>query len=87
MLKGINRQIIEVTHTNSPYFERALLFVRPSCGETDADELDRQARRLVVMARTYPFLKRGRRKAVMIRIAVVILSGIGGLLLGRWITF
>ena len=29
MLKGINKQVIEVTDTGSKYFERALLIVNP----------------------------------------------------------
>ena len=29
MIKGVNRQIIEVTDTGNEYFERALLIVRP----------------------------------------------------------
>ena len=35
MIKGIHRQMIEVTHTGSPYFERAFLVVR---GDMAADE-------------------------------------------------
>lgn len=30
MIKGVNRQIIEVMDTGNPYFERALLVVRPA---------------------------------------------------------
>lgn len=29
MLKGTNKQILEVTNTNSPYFEKIIFFVRP----------------------------------------------------------
>lgn len=35
MIKGINRQVIEVTETGNPYFERALLVVRPSYRDDD----------------------------------------------------
>ena len=33
MLRGVNRQIIEVNDIENPYFERAILFVKPGCGE------------------------------------------------------
>lgn len=29
MLKGVSHKIIEVNHTDSPYFERAVLYLRP----------------------------------------------------------
>ena len=35
MIKGINRQVIEVTETGNAYFERALLVVRPSYRDDD----------------------------------------------------
>lgn len=35
MLKGVNKQILEITNTESPYFEKIIFFVRPeSLGET-----------------------------------------------------
>ena len=40
MLRGVNRQIIEVNDIENPFFERAILFVRPDCGE----ETDRNLR-------------------------------------------
>lgn len=35
MIKGVNRQIIEVMDTGNPYFERALLVVRPGYTDTE----------------------------------------------------
>ena len=29
MIKGVNRQVIEVVDTGSPYFERAILIINP----------------------------------------------------------
>lgn len=40
MLRGVNRQIIEVNDIENPFFERAILFVRPDCRE----ETDRNLR-------------------------------------------
>ena len=35
MIKGVNRQIIEVMDTGNQYFERALLVVRPGYTDTE----------------------------------------------------
>ena len=43
MLRGVNRQIIEVNDMQSPYFERAIFFVRPDCGEASEHRLHEQA--------------------------------------------
>lgn len=29
MIKGINKQVLEITETNSGYFEKALFFIKP----------------------------------------------------------
>lgn len=59
MIKGVNRQMIEVTHTGSPYFERAFLVVR---GGTlpEEDKLHRMAQKVVEQAGTYTGLRRQR---------------------------
>ncbi len=46
MLRGVNRQIIEVHETDSCYFEKAILFVRPGCDEKSGD-LHKQALELI----------------------------------------
>lgn len=33
MVKGVNKRIIEVNNTENPYFERAVLYLRPSVRE------------------------------------------------------
>ncbi len=43
MLKGINKQIIEIKCTNNEYFEKALLFVRSSSCDVSYDRLMRCA--------------------------------------------
>ena len=47
MIKGVNRQIIEVSDTGSAYFERALLIVRANCADADTAMLHDEAGRLV----------------------------------------
>lgn len=31
MLRGVNRQVIEISETDCEYFERVLFFVKPEC--------------------------------------------------------
>lgn len=60
MIKGIHRQMIEVTHTGSPYFERAFLVVRGGGEPPAADTLQTLAHKVVEQAATYSGLRRGR---------------------------
>ncbi len=60
MIKGINRQMIEVTHTVSPYFERAFLVVRAGSSQPPQELLDRMAQKVVQQANSYAGLRRQR---------------------------
>lgn len=43
MIRGVNRQIIEVNDTQNEYFERAIFFVRPECSDESQRKLHSQA--------------------------------------------
>ncbi|MBQ5840382.1 MAG: hypothetical protein IIW40_00330 [Clostridia bacterium] len=60
MIKGVNRQMIEVTHTGSPYFERAFLVVRGDGSPTSEEGLHRLAEKVVRQAETYAGLRQQR---------------------------
>lgn len=62
MIKGVNRQMIEVTHTGSPYFERAYLVVRADIGQPPDETLQRLAGKVVQQADSYAGLRRQRRR-------------------------
>ncbi len=62
MIKGIHRQMIEITHTGSPYFERAFLVVRAGCQQPAPERLHSQAEKVVEQAGTYAGIKRRRRR-------------------------
>lgn len=61
MIKGISRQIVEVTDTANPYFERIFFVVKPQCREASPALLDFEARKVVNTATGYTGLKRARR--------------------------
>ena len=76
MIKGVNRQMIEVTHTGSPYFERAFLVVRNGT-PPEEDKLQRMAQKVVEQADTYAGLKRQKRRQALHR-GLFALSCAGG---------
>lgn len=43
MIKGVNRQMIEVTQTDSPFYERALFVVKPEYAQKSYETLHREA--------------------------------------------
>lgn len=85
MIKGINRQMIEVTHTGSPYFERAFLVVRAGSSQPSDEMLQRMAHKVVQQADTYAGLRRQRARLWTRRAlwsAACALGGAGAL----WLT-
>ena len=47
MIRGVNKQVIEVSATESEYFERAILFVRSKKSDLAHKELKRHAGNLL----------------------------------------
>ena len=82
MIKGINRQMIEVTHTGSPYFERAFLVVRADMDTPSDTAMSRMAHKIVQQADTYAGLRRRRARLWGQRIAwsAVCVGGGAGLM-------
>ena len=76
MIKGVNRQMIEVTQTDSPFYERALFVVKPEYAGDEA--LHREA--IQVMERLgAPSAFRRRNKALFwsLRLGAAALAGAG----------
>ena len=81
MIKGVNRQIIEVVDTKNMYFERALLVVRPNCGQLGEKRLATEADRMTAALGSYSGLAKKRRSVLIARIACGLLGAlVGGLL-------
>ncbi|MGN0537875.1 MAG: hypothetical protein ACI4M3_07860 [Acutalibacteraceae bacterium] len=47
MIRGISRNIIEVTETGSQYYDRALLVIKPEYASAQHELLEREAKRLL----------------------------------------
>lgn len=44
MLRGVNRQVLEITETNNLYYEKALLVIRPEYSNAQRSLLEREAK-------------------------------------------
>ena len=71
MLKGVNRNVIEVVDTDSELFERAILFVRPGGKERDPAYLERCA---------HSFLSRAKLKRRILRKRAALGRALGHIL-------
>lgn len=54
MIKGVNKQILEVTNTENPYFERIIFFVKPEYKNTDRKMLQKEAETLASISQKPP---------------------------------
>lgn len=54
MLKGVNKQILEITNTESPYFDKIIFFVRPSLDGVSSERLQGEAKRISTQTKTKP---------------------------------
>ncbi len=80
MLKGVNRQILEITNTDSPYFEKIIFFVRPSSQNTDSKKLHKEAEKISTSTAVKPPKQKIDIKKVLIFIgysAMTVMSGVG----------
>lgn len=85
MIKGISRQIVEVTDTKSPYFERMFLVVRHQCTDYPSALLDKEAHALLSAQNSYSGLKKARRLHRLKQLALLVLGGCFGAFLAQLI--
>jgi hypothetical protein len=58
MIKGVNKQILEVTNTDSKYFEKIIFFVRPDAQKASYDSLCQEAQLISSKAKKPPKSKK-----------------------------
>lgn len=61
MVKGVNRNIIEIIETGNHLFERAILFVNPASSVENPADMERHARRYLDKLRLRQAMLRRRR--------------------------
>ncbi len=62
MIKGVNRQVIELTQTKCEYFEKVLFFIKPEYAATSEGTLRERASLIADSAGIPPASKLKRRK-------------------------
>ena len=85
MIKGVNRQIVEVASTDNRYFERALLVVRPQCAATPPEQLHREAARYLDSVPGYTALRGAKRRRVLVRLLWLAAGAAVGVAVGLWL--
>ena len=84
MVKGVNRQIIEINDTGNRYFEKVLLFVSPRGSDLNSAQLGREAKEFLLRLTPEPDNRESLRKRVgkrILRRKIFIISGIAAFLI------
>lgn len=66
MIKGVNKQILEVTNTENPYFEKIIFFVKPEYKNEDRKKLQKEAEALATIAQKPPRVRISKKRVVRI---------------------
>lgn len=76
MIKGVNRQIIEVSDTGNLYYEKAWLVVRSQYSNTPKETLEAQAKTLIKEMDTPSSIKRkGAKGYFLVRMGLSAFAG------------
>ena len=77
MIKGINRQVVEVSDTGSEYFEKIMFFVKPEYVSLSEGKIKEYAGRIAATSSAPPkAVKRGRNKYFeILKIVASVLAG------------
>ena len=82
MIKGINRQILEVTNPESPYFDKILFFVSADGSNMSEEKLHGEANNIARQIKKPPKSRRSKKEKIFN--AVFIAAGVGA---GAALTF
>ena len=78
MIKGVNRQIIEISKTGNIYYEKAILVVRPQYRDAQQALLEKQAQKMLKEMKA-PSAIRKRSMFIYYALRVLIPAGVGAL--------
>lgn len=81
MLKGVNKQVLEITSTQSPYFERIIFFVRPNQQNAGEGILKTEAERLAAKANRPPVSRKTAKQRWQAAATVLLGAGAGAALM------
>ena len=74
MMKGVNKQVLEVTNTENPYFEKIIFFVKPEYKSADRKMLQTQAEALATITQKPPKMRVSKRQILRVVIYSVLFT-------------
>lgn len=77
MIKGTNKQVLEVTNTENPYFEKIIFFVKPEYVNAGGEKLKKEAQIFAKKATKPPRARRTNREIRYICIQSALCVGAG----------
>lgn len=77
MIKGVSKQILEVTNTENPYFEKIIFFVKPEYQKSDREKLQKEAEALASVHQKPPKIKLSR-SSLIARLGAGLLFTLAG---------
>lgn len=78
MVKGINRQVLEIIEPGCDYFEKALFFVKPEYSNESDSKLRNQALKSIKSTVSVPKTRKQKVKSKIFFIAQMLSSAIAG---------
>ncbi len=91
MLKGVNRQVVEIPQPDSAYFEKVIFFVKPGFSEIGEQKLRKSADEMIKNATSPPYgraeKKPGERLKTYLKFSCAALLGSVVTALGMLIIF
>ena len=81
MVKGVNRQVLEIHETGSEYFEKALFFVRPEFSKENEGKLKSKALLSVQNFSSVPKTRTQKIKSrALIFVEMTVSAGVGAII-------
>ncbi len=77
MIKGINKQVLEVTNPESPYFDKIVFFVKEKDGGFNEKRLKEEAEKISSTAQKPPREKKSVKQLISIGLFVLLGAGAG----------
>lgn len=78
MVKGVNRQVLEILEPQCDYFEKALFFVKPEYSNESDAKLRNQALKSIQNSNAVPKTRKQKVKSKMFFIAQMLSSAVVG---------
>lgn len=77
MIKGVNKQVLEITNTENPYFEKIIFFVKSEYTSEDRAKLKKEAENFALKAGKPPKSRKTRKEIRYIIAQTVLCLGAG----------